>query len=615
MTAEPRTTDPFEAGGHLLQQVHFAPNTPVASEDLYAQVPRGTASRARDTMALKPHTLATTRTYFGRFPAAYFQRWTVVAEVTVRTTVSGTGRVQLHASDSQDVERLVATQAFSNATDEPVEFVVAIDKFLDGGFLWLDVESFDEPVQVGPVHYHSTGSRRSGRSSVVICTFNRPADCLATIRALSGELGSGKRVDRLYVVDQGTDLVRDQPGFEEFAASLSDRLVYIQQRNLGGAGGFTRGIFEALGTDERPENIVLLDDDVVLDPETLGRLVAFARHTIEPVIVGAHMLYLYHPNLLHSSGERALLHYLRAGMPVVDGESAIDLTEELPVKWVEPAYNAWWTCLIPSAVVDKIGYPLPVFFQWDDIEYGLRAGAHKIPTVTLPGAAVWHADFSFKDPDDWSRYFSHRNSLITSALHSNHVPRAVTTTLTKEVIRFILSMQYARAAMQLTAIEDFLRGPAGLADGGAERASWVRTMRKDFPDTVRHAPAEIVDLGLFSVPARRASPPPRRVLVVFLQRFLRQVTGRNKHAGKISAGDNVWWHASLFKSVVVSDAAQDAFRIRTLTLADSWAASRRAAKVLLRLRLNGGRAAQQWRRALPKLTSRANWERLFHADS
>ncbi|MHA0111295.1 hypothetical protein ACXYUI_29865, partial [Klebsiella pneumoniae] len=85
------------------------------------------------------------------------------------------------------------------------------------------------------------------------------------------------------------------------------------------------------------------------------------------------------------SAEHADLDRLRAGIPVHAREQGMNLTKKLPFRWAEGGYNAWWTCLIPSNVVKRIGYPMPIFFQWDDIEYGLRARGRQIPTVTLPG--------------------------------------------------------------------------------------------------------------------------------------------------------------------------------------------------------------------------------------
>ena len=91
---------------------------------------------------------------------------------------------------------------------------------------------------------------------------------------------------------------------------------------------------------------------------------------------------------------------------------------------VDTEYNGWWACLVPATIIRAIGYPLPLFFQWDDIEFGYRARAHGFPTVALPGAGVWHADFGWKDWDEWHRYFNMRNGLITAALHSRvlHAP-------------------------------------------------------------------------------------------------------------------------------------------------------------------------------------------------
>ena len=76
-------------------------------------------------------------------------------------------------------------------------------------------------------------------------------------------------------------------------------------------------------------------------------------------------------------------------------------------------------CLIPTEVIRTIGLSLPVFIKWDDAEYGLRARAHGFPTVSLPGAAVWHV--SWGDKDDlvgWQSYFHERNRLITALLYS-----------------------------------------------------------------------------------------------------------------------------------------------------------------------------------------------------
>ena len=62
------------------------------------------------------------------------------------------------------------------------------------------------------------------------------------------------------VVDQGTDRVADQARFSEVTAVLGDRLHYITQPNLGGAGGFSRGMRDATAAGDC--QILLTDDDI-----------------------------------------------------------------------------------------------------------------------------------------------------------------------------------------------------------------------------------------------------------------------------------------------------------------------------------------------------------------
>ena len=128
-------------------------------------------------------------------------------------------------------------------------------------------------------------------------------------------------------------------------------------------------------------------------------------------------------------------------------------------KRIDAEYNAWWSCLIPSEVIAAVGLPLPMFFQWDDIEYGLRARDAGFPTVTLPNAGVWHADFDWKDRDEFFRYFSVRNSLITHALHGTIDTKATGRWLAREITEALVSMQYGMAYTMIRGIEDFLEGP------------------------------------------------------------------------------------------------------------------------------------------------------------
>jgi galactofuranosylgalactofuranosylrhamnosyl-N-acetylglucosaminyl-diphospho-decaprenol beta-1,5/1,6-galactofuranosyltransferase len=47
----------------------------------------------------------------------------------------------------------------------------------------------------------------------------------------------------------------------------------------------------------------LCDDDIVIEPESIERLLTFASYCVRPTLVGAHMFDLYNRTALHTMGE------------------------------------------------------------------------------------------------------------------------------------------------------------------------------------------------------------------------------------------------------------------------------------------------------------------------
>ena len=53
--------------------------------------------------------------------------------------------------------------------------------------------------------------------------------------------------------------------------SSTVRISRLYEYNVGGAGGFTRGMIEALELPKKPTHVLLMDDDVMVMPESLFR--------------------------------------------------------------------------------------------------------------------------------------------------------------------------------------------------------------------------------------------------------------------------------------------------------------------------------------------------------
>ena len=620
-TAELITSEPAAPRRLAQRGLFFGPSS-LVPEDLYARVEHGVARRERARVHLAPGTTVSTNTYFGRFHATYWQRWTTVAEIQVEATLSGTGRVRLMASDTNKVWRIVDARDVQGADRVPVRLAGPVDRFVDGGGMWLEIGTETGELTVTEVRWTVATPRPVPRTDVVICTFNRVADCLNTLTALYGDAEALATVGRVQVVDQGTDPLESRRRFTEIAARFGDRLRYVRQPNLGGAGGFTRGMLDATsGPVEEHSDVLLMDDDVLLEPEILIRLTAFAACTTHPTIVGGQMLNLLHPAHLHISAERADPELLLVGIPMPGAlrEAFLLGTDErlLPVnqeRRVDTEYNGWWSCLIPAEIVRAVGYPLPLFFQWDDIEFGYRARAHGYPTVSLPGAGVWHADFGWKDWDEWHRYFNMRNGLITAALHTDFSVRRITYRLGQLLGQYLVAMHYGLAATLLQAVEDFLDGPEVLDDGSAAAAANIRRIRADYPETVVHPMSELRD-DFRELPVVRAANAPGNERLTWAKRVAYLLVDRAEHRfGHVPAGDAHWWHVSTFARAVVTDMSEQGFRVRTRDRALALALTRRAARTFRRFRSEGPRVTRRYRAEMDRLTGRANWARLYGID-
>ena len=609
MTVQSPGAQPHE-GRYVLQRTMFAAPAPALPDDLYAVIDRGAVTRERDRVLLGPGSRLTTETYFGRFPAAYFRCWTTVRCVVAEVTVAGSVRLTLRASDANGDSVILEERLIDTVAPQTVRLSSPLRPRDADGSMWMDFETADGPGTVQSLRWTSSVPGRGRSSSIVICTYDRPEECLRTLRSLATDADVLDLVDRVCVVDQGRDAVHAQPGFASLSAHYASKLTYLRQHNLGGTGGFTRGLLEVIdaGSQHRP-NVLFMDDDILLEPETVLRLAAFADRADRQIIVGGQMLSLRDPQFLQAGAEQADLRKLASARIVPGAVAGIDLTRLLPHTRTDAGYNGWWCCLLTHEVVHACGLPLPYFIKWDDIEYGVRAARQGVPTVTLPGAAVWHPDPASKDTDDWSRYFSYRNALITSAVHGELSGPSAAAVLARDFAVCLTGMQYALAATLLQAVEDFLAGPDVLDDGGVSALTMVRTLRSGYPDA---SPQEASGVpGGAHCPG--ADVAPRVPAAAMAVRCFTQLIGRTRTSAVLNAADAQWWRVAAFRTVEVAnpDPHVQEVRIRTYDRAAFLRLSVRGVRVLARLARDAPTAQSAWQQAVPQLSSRSNWARLF----
>ena len=167
-----------------------------------------------------------------------------------------------------------------------------------------------------------------GSLTIAITTMNRPDFCGKLLAQMGNDPGVQSLLDEVLVMEQGSQKVVDSPQFPGAQAALGDKLRVIEQGNIGGSGGYARGQYEALrkGT---ATYVMMMDDDVVCEPESIIRAVTFADLAKRPTIVGGHMFSIYDRSVLHSFGEIVQRYKFWWRSPV-DGDERLGLLRAQP---------------------------------------------------------------------------------------------------------------------------------------------------------------------------------------------------------------------------------------------------------------------------------------------
>lgn len=579
----------------------------------------------RHSVTLAARSTVSFATYFNAFPAAYWRQWTDVDAVRLTVEINGEASVNVFRSTVRGSFRRVATEMNVSGT---VEFDISLTDFGDGGWLWFDLEAGAAPAEVVSAVWtvDERHARRRGTAAVSITTYNRPDDCVSQMRLFAGSPDLLAVLDRLMIVDQGSKLVSDADGFDEAAAALGEKFQLMRQPNLGGSGGFARGMYEGTqGTSA--DYVMLLDDDVVVETEGIVRAIAFADFCRTDTIVGGHMLNLYERSVLHSFGEsvnlyRAMWHPVEESLESFDFNVKALRSDATLHRRIDVAYNGWWMCLIPRAAIERIGLSLPVFIKWDDAEYGLRAGKAGIPTVSLPGAAVWHMPWTEKDDRlDWQAYYHQRNRWLVGLLYS---PYRKGGALPRESfladVKHLLTLQYSPVAMRVQALEDLLRGPAHLHETLEQRAAEMRGLHASYPDgQVLKEVAKYPKVARRK-PSRKGRAPsaptsaPKWLLragVAAARNYLKPSGRWDQPEDRVASDQVRWWRFAGLDAALVSTADGTGASVYRRDRGEFRRLLRRSRSLHLELLRRWDDLAEEYRGALDQVTSTTAWEQTF----
>lgn len=270
----------------------------------------------------------------------------------------------------------------------------------------------------------------------------------------------------LHVTDNGRTLS---------ANDINGKNVFLHPNiNSGGSGGFARGMYESLHQKKKATHVLLMDDDVLILPESIKRtysLLRLLKKEYRNHFISGAMLYYEDPKKQHE--DIGTIEYgnnnciFRSLKGVLDHEKLENnLENERTSIRHKNSYAAWWYCCIPSTIIEKNGLPLPIFIRCDDSEYSLRCNAD---IITMNGICIWHMGFATKYNTAFDKYQQYRNMAIAQSV-SGVIPeanlfRVMYSSFRLEMMRF----NYGAAELVVKALEDYMKGPSFLMKSDGEK--------------------------------------------------------------------------------------------------------------------------------------------------
>ncbi len=418
--------------------------------------------------------------YFNLFDIKTRKHFTTISSLRLRISVSGIYRIVLmHDRDEIGEEDLNLGQNIITFPYEEYDDGVFWFKLKNKARIHNEIEMPDIGIWEGDC------IERRVKIAAITCTYKREEALLTNLDHIYS-LCSGERFFEIFVIDNGNTL----SGNDKMQRLLSHHisLHLIPNRNLGGTGGFTRGMIEAMNASDKTSrgftHALMMDDDAVYDPEILIRLkglISSLKPEYEGSSVGSALFRLDHPHIQQFSGE-----YMEGVTPksynsIMDMREYDNCIRQISFSNQEKLYSAWRFCCYPFDKIRDDNLPYPFFLHYDDTEYGIRD--MEFPCIFLNGIAVWHRIVDFAEPGI-VRYYEARNMMIFMSIRDDkYKPSDSIAHLLKRMIYLILEYRYEEAEMIYNGFNDYCRGPEWLermdaTDRNTKLVKWYNSQKK-----------------------------------------------------------------------------------------------------------------------------------------
>lgn len=531
-----------------------------------------------------------TATYYNLFNLGKWRK--NCGELPLELQLTGRGRFVLSVSVA--TPSTSTRQIFNETVELDGLFRQAIDtEHLDhsSSVLFFELTALDRGRLDNFAWATSAQPRRTPELTLAVTTFRREtevANTVARFRRYRAESEVGTHI-RMVIVDNGSTVTIDD----------GDGVNVIRNENLGGSGGFARGLIAAKAAGA--SHCLFMDDDAAIQMEAFSRTWWFLAYALDPrtavaggMINAAYRWQIWENGASFDRGCKPLY----GGLDLRKRKTVFNMEYETTASAPSDFYAGWWFFAFPVAQAKHL--PFPFFVRGDDVSFSL---VNDFNTVTLPGVASIQESFTDKgSPQTW--YLDFRSHL---AHHLNgsakqrswrELQRMVLNFYLRNVLRF----HYDTLSAINLALEDVMKGPE-FFDENADMAQ-RRADLKALTTSESWQP-------LTSTPRERLGRYPRPLRALWLVTL-------NGHLAPI--GDRLG--SKLTLSAPYREDYRKTYGANQITFLNSdgtaayvvhrdrrrfWTESRRLWKNTMRLRRSYPKLVREWQQGYGDMTSYAYW--------
>ncbi len=386
-----------------------------------------------------------TDTYMNFFDSVFWSKYTGISSYRLDVLYEGEGVIEIGTFDEIECHA-IEKHSISSNTPVMVSYILNFEKY--AGNIYFRCISQKKLIIYDACYATEYDASSDTRLGIVFCTYRRQKDIKRNINTIlksrffdkDNELFGNLEV---VVVDNGRQL-----------SSLDyENVKIISNKNVGGAGGFARGISEMSEPGKNVTDICLMDDDVTFINETLYRLyalISLRKSCYNNDVVAGRMFRKDKTWVQYTACE-----IWNSGDIIHIGHNC-DMTVKnniVDVNNGKGEYSGWWMCCFPKKFLAE-NSPMPFFLHCDDVELGLRHGG---TPVILNGVQVWHETYEYRQ-NTVVAYYDMRNTLFVNEITGYMRPEKELENWKKKISYAHKNKDYNLEYLLIKAMNDYLKG-------------------------------------------------------------------------------------------------------------------------------------------------------------